>query len=242
MEENNQNNQNNEKITTEEIKQEAVNTANQVKETLKNTDLKQDANATKGFVSNLFKNPIQEIEKVATSTKNEFLKIAIIVFVVWLVATLIGEVVGIFKSYSYYSSLYSTVGSFFKSSVNNVLSVIKGVLAPVLSVVVLSAIAYFMGKDKKKPFINIATSVIVAKIPVVIAEIVSLLTLFSSQALKLTSPFSSFCGIISTILLYFTLKAMYEEKEDNTFVKKFAIIMGIYYIARFIISFLGIYM
>ena len=242
MEENNQNNQNNEKITTEEIKQEAVNTANQVKETLKNTDLKQDANATKGFVSNLFKNPIQEIEKVATSTKNEFLKIAIIVFVVWIVATLIGEIVGIFKSYSYYSCLYTTVGSFFKSSVNNVLSVVKGVLAPVLSVVALSAIAYFMGKDKKKPFINVATSVIVAKIPVVIAEIVSLLTLFSSQVSRLTSPFASFCSIISTILLYFTLKSMYEEKEDNTFVKKFAIIMGIYYVVRFIISFLGIYM
>lgn len=239
MEENNQNNQN---FSTEEIKQEAVNTANQVKETLKNTDLKQDANATKGFVSNLFKNPIQEVERVAKSSKNEFLKIAIIVFAVWVVVTLIDGVIGVFKSYSYYSSLYTTFGSFLKNSVSNIFSVVKGVLAPVLSVAVLSAIAYFMGKDKKKPFIHVATSIVIAKIPVVIAAIVSLIEVFGSQVYKLTTPFSSFCSILSTVLLYFTLKSLYEEKEDNTFIKKFAIIMGIFYIARFIISFLGIYM
>lgn len=236
-----ENNQNNEKINTEEIKKEAVDAAKQVKETLKTTDLKKDANATKGFISNLFKNPIQEVETVANSSKNEFLKIAIIILIVWLVSVLIGEIIDVFQSYSYVSSLYTNFGTFFKNSVSNIFSIIKAVIAPILSLVVLSGIIYFMGKDKKKPFINIASSVIIAKIPVVLASVVSLLDVFGSQVYKIISPFSGFCSIISTVLLYFTIKSLYGEKEDNSFIKTFAIIMGIFYIAKFIINFFGIY-
>ena len=54
MEENNNQNAN-----TEEVKKETTDKA-------------------KGFVSNLFKNPIDQIEKIATSPKNQFLKVAII--------------------------------------------------------------------------------------------------------------------------------------------------------------------
>lgn len=234
-------NQNNEKINAEEIKKEAASTAQEVKEAVKNTDIKKDVNATKGFISNLFKNPVQEIETVANSSKNQFLKIAIVVLVIWLVATFIGEVIDIFQSYSYVSSLYTSFGTFLKNSVNNVLSVIKAVITPLLSLVVLSGIVYLMKKDKKKPFIQVATSIVIAKIPVVLAAVVSLLEVFGNQVYRITSPFSVFCSVISTVLLYFTMKALYGEKEDNNFIKKFAIIMGIFYIVRFVISFFGMY-
>lgn len=234
-------NQNNEKINAEEIKKEAASTAQEVKEAVKNTDIKKDVNATKGFISNFLKNPVQEIETVANSSKNQFLKIAIVVLVIWLVATFIGEVIDIFQSYSYVSSLYTSFGTFLKNSVNNVLSVIKAVITPLLSLVVLSGIVYLMEKDKKKPFIQVATSMIIAKIPVVLASVVSLLEIFGNQVYKITSPFSVFCSVISTVLLYFTMKALYGEKEDNNFIKKFAIIMGIFYIVRFVISFFGMY-
>jgi len=239
MEEKNQTN--NEKLNTEEIKKEAVNTAKEVKSTLKNTDIKKDVNDTKGFITNLFKNPINEIQTVATSSKNQFLKIAIVVFAIWLIAEFIGEIISIFQSYSVVSSLYSSFGTFFKNSVNNIFSIIKTILAPCLSIAVLSGIIYVMAKDKKKPFINIVTSIIIAKIPVAIASIASLLNIFGSQVYKIVSPFSAFCSIISTVLIYFTIKSLYEEKDDNSFIKKFVIIMGIFYIARFVISFFGIY-
>lgn len=233
-------NQNNEKINTEDIKKEAVDTAKEVKEAVKNTDIKKDVNATKGFISNLFKNPIQEIETVANSPKNQFLKIAIVILVIWLVAAFIGAVIDVFQSYSVVSSLYTNFGTFLRNSVNNVFSVVKAVITPFLSLVVLTGIVYLMAKDKKKTFIQVATSIVIAKIPVVLATVVGLLGNFS-QVYKITSPFSAFCSVISTVLVYFTIKSLYGEKEDNSFMKKFAIIMGIFYIARFVISFFGIY-
>ena len=234
-------NPNNEKTNTEEIKMEAESAAKEVKEAVKNADIKKDVTATKGFISNFFKNPIQEIESVANSSKNQFLKIAIIVLVIWLVATFIGKVIDIFQSYSYVSNMYINFGTFLKTSVNNIFSVIKAVITPLLSLIVLSGIIYMMAKDKKKPFIQVATSIVIAKIPVVLATVVSLLEIFGNQVYKITSPFSSFCSMISTVLLYFTIKALYRENEDNNFIKKFAIIIGIFYIVRFIISFFGIY-
>lgn len=239
MEENKMN-ESNEKTNAEEIKKEAVDAAKEVKEAVKNTDIKKDVNATKGFVSNLFKNPIQEIEKVANSSKNQFLKIAIIILVIWLVAVFIDAVIDVFQSYSLVSSLYVNFGTFLKNSVNNVLLVVKAVITPFLSLLILTGIVYFMAKDKKKPFIHVATSIIIAKIPVVLASVIGLLGNFS-QVSKITNPFSAFCSIISTILVYFTIKALYGEKDDSTFIKKFTIIMGIFYIAKFIISFFNIY-
>lgn len=233
-------NQNNDKMNTEEIKKEVTDTAKEVKEAIKNADIKKDVNVAKGFISNLFKNPIQEIETVSNSSKNQFLKIAIVLLVIWLVAAFLGSVISIFQSYSVVSNMYTNFGTFLRNSVNNVFSVIKAVIAPLLSLVVLSGIVYLMSKDKKKPFLQVATSIVIAKIPVILASVISLLKIFGGQVYNITAPFSAFCSIISTVLLYFTIKALYVEKEDNNFIKKFAIIMGIFYIVRFIISFFGI--
>lgn len=237
MEENN----NEPKINAEEIKQEATDTVNQVKDTIKNSDLKKDTNEAKGFFSNFFKNPIQTIEDVANSSKNTFLKIAIIILVIWVVATFLGSLISVFKSYSYMSSYYYDFGTFLKNSVSNIFSVVKDVVAPVISVALISLIVYLMQKNEKKSFITIASSVLVAEIPVVIASVVSLLKVFSSQVSRLTAPFSAFCGILSTILLFFTIKSLYKQEDNNSFIKKFAIIMGIFYVAYFVISFFGIY-
>lgn len=219
MEENN-----NETIKTEEVKKENTDTVNEAK----------------GFVSNLFKNPIQEIEKVATSSKNQFLKIAIVVFVIWLVVTFISSVISVFQSYSLVSGLYGNFATFLRNSVSNIFSVIKSVVTPIISLAVLSGITYIMAKDKKKPFVQVVKSIVIAKIPVVIATIAELLELFGNQVYKIVNPFSGFCSILSTILLYFTIRALYEDKDDNHFVKRFAIVMGIFYIAKFIISFFSI--
>lgn len=226
--------------TAEELKKEAVDTAKEVKEAVKNTDIKQDVNKTKGFLSNLFKNPIKEIETVANSSKNEFLKIAIIILVVWLVAIFINSIIGVFHSYSLVSSMYTNFGTFFRTSVKNVSSVIKSVITPIVSLAVLSGIVYITQKENKKSFVQTLSAIIIAKIPVVTASVVALLGNID-QFYKLTSQFSGFCSILSTVLVYFTVKALYGQKEDNTFIKKYALIMGIFYIVRFVLTFLGLY-
>lgn len=233
-------NQNNEKLDANEIKKEAVDTAKEVKEAVKNADIKKDVGIAKGFLSNLFKNPVQEIETVSNSPKNEFLKIAIIILAIWLVCIFVGAIINIFQSYAIVSSMYSNFGTFLRTSVNNVFSVVRAVISPLLSLIVLSVIVYLMAKNRKKPFIHVVTSIMVAEIPIVLASVVDLLKLFGNQVHKITSPFSAFCSVISTILLYFTIKTLYGEKEDNHFIKKFAIIMAIFYIVRFMISFLGV--
>lgn len=232
-----ENKENTTQINTEEIKKEATDTVNQVKDTFKNADLKKDANEAKGFFSSFWKEPIKQLENVAHSSKNKFLKTAIIILVVWLVACFIDSVVSAFGSYSYFSG----IAWFFKNSLNNVLAIIKAIITPILSIVVLSGIIYFISKEKKKPFIHIASAVVIAKTPVVLASVVSLLEIFGREVYKLTSPFSSFCSIISTVLIYFTCKFLCDEERHDVFFKKFVLIMGIFYIVKFLFSFLGIY-
>ena len=239
MDENNA--QNNEQINAEEIKKEAQETVKEVKEAVKNADIKKEVNAVTDFFKNFFKNPIGKIDNVAKSSKNQFLKLAIIILVVWLVADFIGAVVNVFQSYSLVSSLYSSFGTFLKNSVNNVFSVIKTVVTPFISLALLCGIIYVVTKNSKKPFMNVVYSVVVAKIPVVLATVVGLLDIFGSQVYKIVNPFTSFCSILSTVLVYFAIKSLSDEKDDNSAIKKFAIVMGIFYIVKFVVSFFGLY-
>ncbi len=238
MDENNV--QNNKQVNAEEIKKEAVETAKEVKEAVKNADIKKEVNAVTSFIKNFFKNPIGEIDNAAKSSKNQFLKLTIIILVIWLVAQFIGAVINVFQSYSLVSSLYTSFGTFLKTSVNNLFSVIKTVVTPFISLAVLCGIIYVVTKNNKKPFMNVVYSVSVAKIPVVLATVVSLLDIFGSQVYKIVNPFTSFCSILSTVLVYFAVKSLSDEKDDNSAIKKFAIVMGIFYIVKFVVSFLGI--
>ena len=121
------------------------------------------------------------------------------------------------------------------------INIIKDLLVPILTLLVLAVSIYLINNKNKKSFLTILITVIIAKIPVVIATVVSLLNIINSSVSKLTTPFSGFCNIISTVLLYFGTKSLFEEKEDNKFIKKFAAVMGIYYLAKFILTFFGLY-
>jgi len=245
------NNKNNEKEKTKEVTKEQVSTAEtvkkeaatavkQVKSTIKNTDLKKDANEAKGFFISLFKNPIKEVEKVCQSSKNKFLKIAIIVLIVWLVSTLIRSIIDVINTYSHMSTYYFTFENFFKNSVSNIWIIVRQLITPIISLAVLSVIVFLLQKEEKKPFINVVTAIIIAKIPVALSSVILLLNEFGIYVYKLTGPFSSFCSAISTVLLYFTVKSLYKEKEDQSFFKRFALILALYYVAKFIVSFFGI--
>ena len=210
-----------------------------LKNTFKNTDLKKDSQAAKGFFTAFFRNPLGTLKNVATDSKNSFLKIAIIVLAIWLIAIFLLGMISMAKRY-----LFGTFGSFeyfFDNLFSNMFSIVKDLIAPIITVAVLSGLVYGFKKQKNKSFLTIASAIVIAKIPVVIASIASLLTLISSSVSKLTSPFSSFCSVLSTVLLFFTIKDLSEESENKTYFWRFALIIGIYYVVEFVLSFLGIY-
>lgn len=237
MEENNEN-KNDSNVNTEEIKKEVKETTKEVKEAVKNTDLKKDAKEAKNFVTNFFKTPFTELKKVVTSPKS-FLKIAIIIFIVWVVAECIGSIIEIVDSISY--SPYYNFSAYVRNSLSDFFSVLKAILAPAISVALLSGIIYLLMKDKKKNYLTILTTIIITQIPVIIASIISLLGYISSQARMVTSSISGFCSLVSTILVYFAFKALYSENDDDKVTKTFIITMAIYYGIALILKFFTIY-
>ena len=215
------------KVNTEEIKKETVETAKQVKDSIKNVDIKNDAKEATGFVSAMFKDPFAKIKEIVEDKENKNLKLAIIFIAIWTVAVFIKALAAKYWSFS--------------AVFRNVLSLIKTIIAPVLGILVLSAIVYFMNKKEKKSLATIITSITIAKIPTILASVISLLTIFSVSAYRITSPISSLCSVVTIILTYFTIKAIFNEEQNSKFLKTFVIIEAIYYVAYLIISFLEIY-
>lgn len=227
-------------VNAEEIKKETSETVNQVKDTFKNADFKKDSKEATGFFSSFFKNPLGEMKKATNSADHKYVKIAIIVFVVWIATILVSNVWSIATNY-----LFGTFGSFsyfFSHLFHNVLGVIKALVAPVITILVLSGLIYGFKKVKNRSFLTIMSSVIIAKIPVVIASIFSIFTMFSVHFSKLDTAFSGFCGILSTVLLFFTIKDLSEEDKNDSYFWKFALIIGIFYIVKFVLSYLGIFL
>lgn len=236
----NSNNESNFNISKEDLKKETTETVTQVKDTFKNTDLKEASKEAKGFFTSFFKDPLGEVKKVTSDSGNKFLKIAIAVLVIWLVAILVSDVFGIASRY-----LFGTYGSFsyfFKNLFSNILVIIKDLIAPIITILVLSGLVYGFKKNKDKSFLSITSSILIAKIPVVIAVIFDLLTIISSSFSKITTAFSGFCGILSTVLLYFAIKNLSDEEKNSSYFWKFALIIGIFYIVKFVFSYLGIYL
>ena len=212
---------------TEELKNETVDTVKQVKESMKNVNVKEEAKVTKGFVSEMFKNPLGKIKEIANDSSNANFKTAIILVIIWTIASLLGSI-----SFKYFS--WKLLGS-------TLLSYIKIILAPLLTVVIMSAIIFLLNKKEKKSLITVLTTVTTAKLPVIIAEVISLLVLFSSSIVKITNKISGFCSIISIVFLYFAIRDLYGEKEEKVSFKNFVIVEAIYVVISFVISYLGIY-
>lgn len=219
--------------TTKELKEETVNTVKQVKDTVKNVNIKEETKKTQGLLTEMFKNPIATLKKIASDKQNHFFKTAIFIFIVWVIIALIDGICSQFSGYYGWFASFRSVGK-------NILNIIKITISPIISVIVLSLIVFMMNKKDKKPLTTVITTIVAVKIPVVIGEFVGLLIYLSSNASALTIPFASLCRVISIVLSYFGIKELLEEKDDGKFIKTFLIIQAIYYLAVFVISFLGI--
>lgn len=218
----------NKKIDTDELKKETTDTINEVKSKVKNVDIKKESKETTNFVVDFVKNPIGKIKEIADNTENKYFITAIFIVVIWAILIAISTISG----YSH----------FFKYNFgDHILTVIKAIIAPVLGIIVMALIALMMNKENKKTLITNISTITATKIPLFLAAIVNLLKIFKLRDTTIITAFSSFCTVISTVLLYFGLKELFGAKEDEKFIKKFLIIEAIFYVAYFVISFLGIY-
>lgn len=217
------------KVNTEELKSEASNTVNQVKDTIKNVDIKKDSVETKGFVVEMFKDPLGKLKDIVEDSKGKYFKYAIIILVIWVAAKLISSCFSIGSYWSWYNI------------VDTMISIVLSTISPIIAILVMSLIVFAMNKNNKKPLTTVIAAVTTANIPTVIASVVSLLTIISSSAYTITGPFASLCGAVSTVLMYFTLKNLFNVEKNSDFIKKFVIIEAIYYVAYIVLSLLKIY-
>lgn len=215
------------------------NLSGQTQRTFNNEEVKRQAKEATGFFSAFFKDPLGETEKITINSSNKYLKIAIIILVVWLVVIFASNVFSIANIYLF--GVLGDFSNFITHFFSKFWDIIKDFIAPIGSIAIIAALVYGFNKGKKKSFLHIASAITIAKLPVVIAEVVGLLTLISTKISTFTIAFSGFCSILSTVLLFFTIKDIMDEKENKTFFWKFALIIGIYYAIKFVLSFIGIY-
>lgn len=224
MEENNVNEEN--KVNQDsELKKEAVDAINQTKEQIKNINFKEEAAKGKGLLGKLFSNPIQTIKEIVKDEGNQFYKTAILVVGIWAVLALIKEILRCVM-YEYHT---------FK-----LLTTIKLIVAPILEVLAMAVILHMVNKKSKQPLTKTITATAIAKIPVVISSCLGLLTFISSNITYITSPIYSLLYIISIVLMFFVVKEMFEEEDNEQALKTFVKIQVIYCIVEFALSFLGI--
>ncbi len=228
---NEENKENKEKtVDTDEILKETTETINevkdQVKDSFKKDELKNSAKETTNFIVGMFKNPIGELKNISEDNSNKNFKYAIILAVIWILAEII---LGIFYS------------SFSWNVIKYLLPLIKIAVAPILSILIISLTIFILNKNKDKSLVTIMSVVTAAKLPIVIASVLNLLKLISRDVRTVTTPFGLLCGVISTVLIYFGAKFLLGEKDDKSYIKQFAIIEGIYYIAYIVVGLLQIY-
>lgn len=211
-----------------EVKKETFKTANDVKESVKNVNIKDETLKTKGFIGEMFKNPIGKIKEIANEDSKYF-KTALFVLAVWTLAVFI-------------TSTYSTIYYWgFTRVFSNILNVLKEILVPIVGVLVYSIIIFILNKNNKKSLTSIISTVTATRLPLALASVVSILTLFSRDFTKVTLAFNGLCSAITLILSYFGFKEIFSEKEDNKFIKRFVLIQVIYYLISIVLTFLEIY-
>lgn len=213
---------------SEELKKETADTVNQVKDTIKKVDIKKDSIETKGFIGDMFKNPLEKIQEIVDKNTGKYLTYAIIILAVWVIAELVS------RSFSFKHIWgFSNVGS-------ALLSILIAGITPIISILVMSLIIFIINKNNKKQLTTIITVVIAASIPLVLASVADLLTIFSVKISLVTIPFTKLCNVISIVLMYFATKSIFGTEKNSEFVKKFVMIEAIYYVAYLVLSLLNI--
>lgn len=232
-----ENNQNQNSVNTDEIKNQTVNTAKQVKETMKNVNFKEETMVAKNTVVSMVKDPIGTVENVAEDKENKFFKTTLFLIIVWAIVGLLDRIfLGIEMKGIYEEDL----GFVFENYIFK-LATLWAILKPVLIIGVYSIIAFALNKNNKKQIPEVASVVSVAYLPVIVGAIIGLFNILSDELYKIIDPIQSILSTATIVLLYFGLKKVFNENDDKKFIKTFVVIVAAYELVSFILQFMKIY-
>ena len=194
-----------------------------------NVDFKEEAKTTRGFISSLFSDPLATLKTVATENRRSRFENAVFIVIIWLIASLVVTMAMANWSWAYFGT--------------NILSFIKSILAPVCGLVSMSIIVYLFGaQQKNKSMISILTLITIASLPLVCADVIDLVRLFSTDMNKIMIPLKCFAQVLTIVFMYFGLKDLLGIEDHSKFLKKFMVIQAVYFLTYFVLSFLGIIM
>lgn len=215
-------------VDTEQLKNETKETVNKVKDSIKNVDLKKDAKETKSFLKEMFSNPFEAVRRVAEDGENVLSKV-VFLMIIWIAASVIAGIITIMKY-----GKYSSIG-------NNLMDFISYILGPILYILVPAIIILIMNKQNKKSLITIISTLTIAAVPTIINEIIDIIEGLVSGITIISSPISTMFSAIALVLTYFGMKDLFGEKEDKSFIKKYAIIKLLAAFVLIILGRVGIY-
>ncbi len=220
--------ENNFSVDTEQLKNETKETVNQVKDTIKNADFKEGAAQTKGFIAEMFVNPISAVKRVASGEENVLVK-AVVIMILFMIASFAGEVI-----YSIKYASYRGIGS-------NIFSIIVAAVNPILFILVPAIVILIFNTKNKKSLVTVISTLIVAAVPNVINEVIYVIQNLVSGISIVTSPITTMFSVVATVLTYFGMKDLFGVEDDESFIKKFAVVKLVAAFVLVILTRIGIY-
>ena len=196
------------KINTDELKEETKETFNKVKSEIKDANFKEETVKATNFVKEMVMNPIEAVKNVAQGNGAKLATVIVIVFAL-LISNVAYEIVSLF-SYS-----YGTFG-------DKLWDIVTAITEPLFLLLVPTLLIFLFNKNKKSLLTTLSTMV-VAYVPAIFSNVVSIVYLLISQLSIITSPINAGLGVAQTILTYFGMKTLMED-EDETFIVKFVLI------------------
>ncbi len=215
-------------VDTEKLKNETKETVNQVRDTIKNVDFKKDTEETKGFLKEMLSNPFEAVKKVASGEEN-VLKKAVMIMIIFIVASVVYELISLIKY-----GKYSGIG-------DNILDLVASVLNPIFYIVVPALVILIMNKNSKKSLTTVISTLVVTSVPIVINNVIDIIEILVSGITIISGPISTALSAVALVLTYFGMKDLFEEDNDSSFIKKYAIIKLVAAFVLVILGRIGIY-
>ena len=214
-------------VDTEQLKSETSATVKDTKEALKNLDVKKEVEATQGFLKDFLKDPVTHVKKAAD--KPELFGMAVFLNLIWIAALFVPVITNVIR--------WPHHG---RNFIEQLWHIVSSVIAPTVGIIVFAVLIMALNKGSKKSLTGLITAVTVARIPSIVASVIAILTILSTEMFRITTRVSSFASVLSIVLLFFATKEIYNENDDSKFFVSFAKLYGVYIVARFILSFIGL--
>lgn len=198
------------------------------KESNDKANIQEKVNKTKGFLLEFIKDPIGKLKDIANTDSNEYFKFALIILIICTVCSFISAI----RYENYYLG--------FSRILTSIISIIGKTIVPVLSVAVYSIIVLILNENNRKNLTTIISTITISKLPMVIAYLLNLLTIFNYRFTTIVTAIESLLTTITIVLGFFALKHLF-NKECKDFIKTYILIQVIYFGFAWIIQFIGIY-